>query len=75
MNGLLWVIHDRCIQYPSINVRCYSNSEIIVRRSEVTLRARNRLMQCSKFDGDSMGQCCTGVGKHTVSGWCGRLTG
>jgi hypothetical protein len=28
-----------------INVRCYSNSDIIVRRSEVTLRAINGLMQ------------------------------
>ena len=26
-----------------INVRCYSNSDIIVRRSEVTLRAKKRL--------------------------------
>jgi hypothetical protein len=25
-----------------INVRCYSNSDIIVRRSEVTLRANRR---------------------------------
>ena len=25
-----------------INVRCYSNSDIIVRRSEVTLRAKSR---------------------------------
>jgi hypothetical protein len=31
-----------------INVRCYSNSDIIVRRSEVTLRAITRLMRCSK---------------------------
>ena len=23
-------------------------------------------MQCSKFDGDSTGQFCTGVGNHTV---------
>jgi hypothetical protein len=29
-----------------INVRCYSNSDIIVRRSEVTLRAIFRLMHC-----------------------------
>jgi hypothetical protein len=27
-----------------INVRCYSNSDIIVRRSEVTLRATTGLM-------------------------------
>jgi hypothetical protein len=27
-----------------INVRCYSNSDIIVRRSEMTLRAISRLM-------------------------------
>ena len=31
-----------------INVRCYSNSNPIVRRSEVTLRATTRLMRCSK---------------------------
>ena len=31
-----------------INVRCYSNSDMIVRRSEVTLRATFRLMQRSK---------------------------
>jgi len=31
-----------------VNVRCCSNSAIIVRRSEVTLRAKTRLMQCSK---------------------------
>ena len=31
-----------------INVRCYSNSDIIVRRSEVTLRAINGLMHRSK---------------------------
>jgi hypothetical protein len=30
-----------------INVRCYPNSDIIVRRSEVTLRARTRLMHCN----------------------------
>jgi hypothetical protein len=30
-----------------INVRCYSNSDIIVRRSEVTLRAKNGLMHRS----------------------------
>ena len=28
-----------------INVRCYSNSDIIVRRSEVTLRANRRHVQ------------------------------
>jgi len=33
-----------------INVRCYSNSDIIVRRSEVTLRATSRLMHCNKID-------------------------
>jgi hypothetical protein len=32
-----------------INVRCYSNSNPIVRRSEVTLRARNRLLHRDKF--------------------------
>jgi hypothetical protein len=32
-----------------INVRCYSNSDIIVRRSAVTLRASNRLMHCNKI--------------------------
>ena len=32
-----------------INVRCYSNSDIIVRRSEVTLRASSELMRCNKF--------------------------
>jgi hypothetical protein len=31
-----------------INVRCYSNSNPIVRRSEVTLRANKRLMHCTK---------------------------
>jgi hypothetical protein len=31
-----------------INVRCYSKSDIIVRRSEVTLRATSGLMQRSK---------------------------
>jgi hypothetical protein len=31
-----------------INVRCNSNSDIIVRRSEVTLRADNGLMHCNK---------------------------
>jgi hypothetical protein len=30
-----------------INVRCYSNSDMIVRRSEVTLRGTMRHMQCS----------------------------
>jgi hypothetical protein len=32
-----------------INVRCYSNSDIIVRRSEVTLRANSGLVHCSKL--------------------------
>ena len=32
-----------------INVRCYSNSDMIVRRSEATLRARKRLMHRSKM--------------------------
>ncbi len=32
-----------------INVRCYSNSDTIVRRSEVTLRAKTGLMQCSIY--------------------------
>jgi hypothetical protein len=31
-----------------INVRCNSNSDIIVRRREVTLRANNGLMRRSK---------------------------
>ena len=31
-----------------INDRCYSNSDIIVRRIEVTLRAKNRLLHCGK---------------------------
>jgi hypothetical protein len=31
-----------------INVRCYSNSDIIVRRSEVTLRAMNDLFALQK---------------------------
>jgi hypothetical protein len=31
-----------------INVRSYSNSNIIVRRSEVTLRARSCLSRCKK---------------------------
>ena len=30
-----------------IKVRCYSNSDIIVRRSEVTLRAKRKLMHRS----------------------------
>jgi len=33
-----------------INVRCYSNSDIIVRRSEVTLRARRRHRAPSSHD-------------------------
>ena len=37
-----------------INVRCYSNSDIIVRRSEVTLRARKRLMHCNMM-GEALG--------------------
>jgi hypothetical protein len=32
-----------------INVRCSSNSDIIVRRSELTPRATSRLMHRSKF--------------------------
>jgi hypothetical protein len=32
-----------------INVRCYSNSDMIVRRSEVTLRATFGLMHRSKM--------------------------
>jgi hypothetical protein len=36
-----------------INVRCYSNSNPIVRRSEVTLRAKLRHMQCSKTASDA----------------------
>jgi hypothetical protein len=31
-----------------INVRCYSNSDIIVRRSEVTLRANSVISRCDK---------------------------
>jgi hypothetical protein len=34
-----------------INVRCYSNSDIIVRRSEVTLRAISGLMHCNMICG------------------------
>jgi len=37
-----------------INVRCYSNSAIIIRRSAVTLRAMKRLMHCSKQHGYSI---------------------
>jgi len=33
-----------------INVRCYSNSDIIVRRSEVSLRAIFRRMHCNKSE-------------------------
>jgi hypothetical protein len=31
-----------------INVRCYSNSDIIVRRSEMTLRAISDRLHCGK---------------------------
>ena len=43
-----------------INVRCYSNSDIIVRRSEVTLRAIRRHQELSlDFD-------CAGDGVHSA---------
>jgi hypothetical protein len=32
-----------------INVRCYSNSDLIVRRSEVTLSAISGLMHCNRI--------------------------
>ncbi len=43
------VIHDRCIQY---SCRCYSDSDMIVWRSEVTPRAQDRtlaLQQIASF--------------------------
>ena len=33
-----------------INVRCYSNSDMIVRRNEVTLRANHGLVPCKNKD-------------------------
>src|ERR1700722_19007416 len=47
--GLLWVIHDRWIQYPCrSNVHCYSNSDIIVRRSQVTRRGQQQTSHQTK---------------------------
>jgi hypothetical protein len=39
-----------------INVRCYPNSDIIVRRSEVTLRANNDILHCRKAASHFAGQ-------------------
>jgi hypothetical protein len=39
-----------------INVRCYSNSDMIVRRSEVTRRASNGLIRRRKFEEISAGR-------------------
>jgi hypothetical protein len=33
-----------------INVRCYSNNDVIVRRGNVTQRAMKRLMHCTNFE-------------------------
>jgi hypothetical protein len=48
-------IHDRLhsVAVP-INVRCYSDSDIIVRCTEVTLKARSGLMRGNKCDRYSM---------------------
>ena len=51
------------------NVRCYSNIDIIIRRSEVTLRARNDRVRCKKSRGDfgGAGQACSSLSKVLAS--------
>jgi hypothetical protein len=53
-----------------INVRCYSNSDIIVRRSEVTLRAMCGRLRVGK---DFLHECSIGRYSH-VFGLCVRFT-
>ncbi len=51
-----------------INVRCYSNSDIIIRRSEVTLRASKRLMHRSKIGWFEIGcQACSSSSSDLAS--------
>jgi hypothetical protein len=40
--------HSRPMHSVPINVRCYSDSDVTVRRSEVTVRAKKRLMHRGK---------------------------
>jgi hypothetical protein len=50
-----------------INVRCYSNSDIIVRRSEVTPRAKNRLMHRNKIGKTQRNN--SAIGRHDAGGF------
>jgi hypothetical protein len=50
--------------------------DVSLQGNEPPLRAWNRLMQCSKFDGDLKGQFWSlDEATLAVSGWRGRLTG
>ena len=56
-----------------INVRCYSNSDIVVRRSEVTLRAIFDILPCIKDREPITTECVAGSyvpgAKVKLAGW------